>query len=332
MMKKPLLLLSIVLTGLSLPSGAQFTTTVNDMYIPTSPGFVILDKAPASIEKPTDPKAFGITVLNAVKKSEGAVDITPFWLWDHPKLDFWKSINNKTPFLQTLNVSAAGSQSDTGSFLSLGIRGHLFRIYSERQLKAIDGKLRELESVLSLTAEELDEAQVRQVGKELSALRSQPTFSLELAAAMAGYSPGNRFATLGNYRYGAWLNARWQPGWKAPLSLVGVARYTRAPGGNEVSVSDSAFLDFGLGLSYANERFDIQFEYVKRRDVSNNMSYERSALISNYRVFDNLYLVGTLGKNFNNVEDILVLFGVKFGVSREKVKASAAQAANIADD
>ena len=76
------------------------------MTIPSSPGFVLLDKAPSSIDKPQNPKAFGISLLNLWQG--GAVDFTPYWIIpNHPKYTFEKDLNKIFPILQTFDISVA---------------------------------------------------------------------------------------------------------------------------------------------------------------------------------------------------------------------------------
>src|SRR5215813_8272021 len=59
---------------------------INDLYIPNSPGFILADKSPASIDKPVTPRAFGISLLNLMEG--GAIDVTPFWLTNKPMYTF----------------------------------------------------------------------------------------------------------------------------------------------------------------------------------------------------------------------------------------------------
>ncbi len=62
------------------------TLTLSDMEIPVSPGFVLLDQAPSSIERPNTTKAFSLSVLNSFADGSGfpknyAMELTPFWFF-----------------------------------------------------------------------------------------------------------------------------------------------------------------------------------------------------------------------------------------------------------
>lgn len=292
------------------------TVPINDLTVPTSPGFVLIDKAPASIEKPTDPKTFGINILNIVNEQQGAIDFTPFWLWNHPNLSFKKYTNNKFPILQTINVSAAAAKSDTGSYVSAGIRTQIVRIFSSKQINKLDGLIVD---ALSVDPEDLPLDSLKALYDQLAKARANPKFSLEFAAAIAGFSQDNKYSTIGNNRYGAWLNLKYLPHVNIPLNVLGVFRYTRAISPSGKSNLDSTFLDYGLAASYQQDNFDLQFEYVKRNDVINHQSYHRLALVGNYMIAKNLVIVGSIGKNFSNEDNILAIFGAKFGLSRQKL-------------
>ena len=315
---KRVIIISVACLGYSILSTAQ-TIPITDLEVPSAPGFVLLDKAPASVEKPTSPKAFGISILNALKDNQGAIEVTPYWLWNHPALTFSDALKQHFPLAQTFNISGAVSQNDTGSFVSAGFRVQLVRVYSKHKWHEILHIDTALTGLLSVDRELLEEDTLKALGKELGELRSQSTFNIELAGALAAYSPDNKFSTLANNRYGIWLNLKWQPYWKTPLSLVGVARYSKTIQPTEISKEDSAFFDGGIALSYQNNSFDLQLEYVYRNDIPNGKAYDRTTFIANYMVADNLVIVASLGKNFDNVQDIFAAFGLKFGLSKQKI-------------
>lgn len=60
------------------------TLILKDLELPTSPGFILLDQAPTSIERPNTTRAFTLSVLNSFAQSNGfpknyAVELTPYW-------------------------------------------------------------------------------------------------------------------------------------------------------------------------------------------------------------------------------------------------------------
>ncbi|MFY0255466.1 hypothetical protein ACDQ55_16090 [Chitinophaga sp. 30R24] len=295
--------------------------SIKDLSVPTSPGLVLLDKAPASIEKPTSPKTFGISVLRLLQENEGAMEFTPYWFWNHPGLTFSDYIKNISPVLQTLNLSVAAAQRDTSTYLSVGFRTQVLRRYDAAQLAKIDQKVKEITAALSDDPDSLDLTKLEKLKGDLSAIRAAPLINIEVAGAIAGYSPDNKFSHLGNNRYGAWANFNYHPKDGSPFNALGVVRFTRAiaPAG-KASGQDSSFIDYGVAAAYNNNKFDLQLEYVRRNDVLNHGTYNRLAFVGNYLFTDNLVIVASFGKDFAAENNIIALFGIKFGISNEKLK------------
>ncbi|MCK7558456.1 hypothetical protein MKQ70_27040 [Chitinophaga sedimenti] len=259
--------LSTILLLLPFTLQAQ-ETSLNNLLTPSQPGFVILDKSPASIEKPTSPKTLGISVLRLLEENGGGLDFSPYWFGNHPNLTFEKYMNNRFPVLQTLNVSVAAAAGDTSSYMSAGLRTQLFRYYRASELGEIARIKADIVAALSDDPDNIDLDKIKELKNELSELTSKTTVNIELAAAMAGFSPDNKFGNLGNNRYGAWLNMAYRPIAKAPLHLMGVVRYTKAIDPLGVG-RDSSLFDYGLAMSYQQAKFDVQLEFVNRNDVQN---------------------------------------------------------------
>ncbi|MFN3445237.1 MAG: hypothetical protein ACK44D_05810 [Bacteroidia bacterium] len=127
---------------------------MKDIEIPTAPGFILLDQAPSSIERPNSPKAFAVSALNSFTESNGlpknyAVEFTPFWFFKHPKMNVLKyaGYNDKTqrPFSSIKMVSlsmAYINQLDSISLsptnnISIGARTNILKVRSKNNLKAI---------------------------------------------------------------------------------------------------------------------------------------------------------------------------------------------------
>lgn len=293
---------------------------INELHVPTSPGFVLLDKSPASIERPATPKALAIDLLNVLTTNDGAIEVAPYWLKSHPNYTFNDWINTRVPVLQTLSISAAGSRQDVGSYMAAGLRTQLLRLYAQKKRMQIAEKQAQIVTALSVEADDINQEELALMRKELNQLQAQSTINIELAAAVSGISANARFQDLGLNRAGAWLNLKYQPAGTA-LSVLGVARYTRAVNPwSTVPETDSSFADFGLALSYQREAFDLQFEYLRRADLDDDESYSRATLVANYQVIENIVVVASLGKNFSEIENFIGLFGVKFGLSRTRLR------------
>jgi hypothetical protein len=92
--------------------------SLKDLEIPTSPGFILLDKTPTTIERPGSGKALMLSVLNAVNESNGlpqnyAVDFTPFWFFKHKDMTAYKfagynpDANKQMPFANLKKVAVS---------------------------------------------------------------------------------------------------------------------------------------------------------------------------------------------------------------------------------
>lgn len=311
-MKKLTLLITAL--GITTLCFSQTDIKLSDLYVPTSPGFVLADKAPSSVEKPSTPKAFGISLLNLYQG--GAVEVTPFWLTNKPTYTYQDWIKKKNTIIETLNLSIATFKTDTTSNVSAGIRTQVLRIYSKKQLQTLTQKEDDIIGLLTTrdSSGNLDEKAIQKAADELELIQRKGLFAVEFAAALVGTSPNNSYKQLSSSKSGVWANIRWSPD-KSMLDFTGVVRYSWA---NQVNNSDSAFLDYGIAMSYEKKNFDISVEYVNRRDLSLKESFDRFALVGNYVINDNFTLVASLGKNFAKVDNIITVFGIKFGLGNQK--------------
>jgi hypothetical protein len=311
-MKKVILFL--IATGTYTLCFSQTDIKLSDLYVPTAPGFVLADKSPSSVEKPSTPKAFGISLLNLYQG--GAVEVTPFWLTNKPTYTFQDWIKKKNTIIETLNLSIATFKTDTTSNVSAGIRTQVLRIYSKKHLETLTHKEDEIIGLLTTrdSAGNINEKAIQKAADELELIQRKGIFAVEFAAALIGSSNNNSYKQLSSNKSGVWANIRWSPE-KSMLDFTGVIRYSWA---NQVNSSDSAFLDYGISMSYEKQKFDIALEYVNRRDLSLKQSFDRFALVGNYVINDNFTLVASLGKNFAKVDNIITVFGIKFGLGNQK--------------
>ncbi|MBL0183755.1 MAG: hypothetical protein IPP96_16300 [Chitinophagaceae bacterium] len=316
-MKKYAIFLLAIVTWHSIY--AQNEIKISELSIPTSPGFVLADKAPASIEKPTTPKAFGVSLLNL--REGGAVEVTPYWLVNHPAYTFTDYFKKrKFPVLETFNISAATFKTDTTSSVSMGFRTQIVRLYSKAAREELEAKRLEIVGLLSVedfTPEALEA--IEKARKELSDLKSKITFNFEIAAAIIGSSKNNSFKNLQSDKSGVWANIRYRPK-ECPLDFTALARYSWTNNTNPKVGSDSAFFDYGLSLSFQKPKYDLALEFINRYDFSIKSNTNRLALVVNYMIYDNIVIVGSFGKNFDKVKNLLTVVGVKFGLSNDKAK------------
>lgn len=290
--------------------------SINDLQIPTSPALVLMDVSPSSIEKPTNPKALSLNLLNLVQG--GAVEFTPYWFKDHAGYTFTSYANQKFPFLQTLAFSAATNRSASGTDLGVGFRTQLFRYFSPVRRKDLEAARLEVVTLLSNPVPDLNENAIKAAGNYIRELKTKPTINIEMAGAYTGSSVGSVYKNLAATKSGVWLHFRWSPK-IIPLDLVGLGRYSWQVGNPIPNSKDSSFVDYGLNISFQKVKFDFAIEYINRREVRNKTNYDRFSFVANYRISDEIVIVAAFGKNFNEQSDIFSVLGVKFSLSKERV-------------
>jgi len=288
---------------------------VNDLNIPSSPAFVLMDKSPASIERPSNPKALAVNLIN-IWQNSGAIEFAPYWLTDHRAYTFDTNLKKSFPVVQTFAISGATAKEGDNTNISVGFRTQLIRLYSASQIAAIKAKKGEIVDLLSQeNPEDIDLDAIENKNKEISDLQSRTSFNLEIAGAYMGQSgPTTKLAST---KAGLWANVRFTPT-KIPINLTALGRYTWATSEKSKIGADSAFIDFGANLSYQNTDFDLQFEYVNRRDLSIKTTYDRLAFIANYQIIPGIVAVVSFGKDFKQINNVFSALGVKFGLSKEK--------------
>lgn len=97
------------------------------------------------------------------------------------------------------------------------------------------------------------------------------------------------------------------------LNLYGFFRYLKE--GDNGVISDMAndeFDAFDLGVKAELEfkKITIGYEYINR---SGDLEGYRSVGNIKYKAFDNVYLTGTFGNNFEEQDDLVTLFGIQWG-------------------
>lgn len=299
---------------------------VADLYIPEVPGFILSDKAPSSVDKPTNPRAFALNLLNL--KEGGALQVTPFWLVNQPAYTFDRWLTNKFPVLETFNLSGATFKTDTTSIVSAGFKSQVFRVYSKMARKEINAKKDEIIKLATpridtVTDEPMDVTAADSILivkklAELSELKKTGYFAIEIAGAILGASTNGSFKNLQSQKSGIWANLILSPS-LIPVNIVGVARYSWANNVQPKASKDTSFLDFGFSLNYENNKLNLSGELLNRKDFSINKNYLRYAFTGSYALTENIVLVASLGKNFGDSENMVTSFGIRLGLSRTKV-------------
>ena len=306
-------LLIIALLALPALKAQVVIPTLDELNLPSSPAFVLLDESPANIEKPTNPKAVAISLIN-VWEGSGAIEFSPYWLFDHPAYTFQNDIANTNPFWQTFALSAATSKSVDTTNVSVGFRVQLFRQYTDTaELTRIEGLIAAELAVAKPADINMDE--VNKLVKLLSEARGKIKWNVELAGAYSGNTT-EQTGLAGN-KLGAWLNIRHTPK-DFPLDIVVLGRYSKQFGNK--FPDESSFIDAGGSISRQGKGFDLQLEYVYRWDTILHKNYDRLALVAQYQVMKGVVAVASVGKNFDDVNNVFTAFGIKFGLSTQKAQ------------
>jgi hypothetical protein len=291
-----------------------------NLETPSSPGFILLDKTPSSIERPTTPQGFGVSVLGLFQGTGGAIELAPFWLMTHPKLTGEKMYKTKFPIFQNLSISAATIKTDSSNYLAGGIRTRLYQKYSKTQ----DNKLNEIRNKiieeLSRGRDSLDFKKIAELQQNYVNITQKPEFNIDVAAAFGSASVTNSFDDLEFSRWAAWLSLNIRPKGDYFYFTV-LARYLNNENFKEYNTT-ADLIDIGTRLNYDIYKFCISLEYLQRMNItSSNYDDYRIAVIGSYKLTENLFITSTFGKNFTDVSNIIALAGINFGFSKGKTKA-----------
>ncbi len=313
------LLTVFIVLFLSIPSSFAQTNSesieLSDLETPSSPGFILLDKAPASIQKPTTPQGLGLGLLG-IQQNGGFMEFTPYWLVTHPNLSA-RDMREKN-FLGLLThsaVSIAALKTDTSNHLAGGIRTRLFQIFKTDSLNKIEGLIiNELSN-----GRDINKAKVKELQRIYVELIEQPIFSIDLAAAIGGGIKSNSLKDLSFNRWAAWLTFNVRPKGQDFFFTI-LTRYIYNDNFESYS-SESNLFDFGTSLNYDISKISISLEYIQRMNFRQNVLNDyRIAAIGNYEVLDGIFITTSIGKNFSDINNIIALAGIDFGFSKKKIK------------
>ncbi len=128
--------------------------SLENLKTPNSPGFQILDISPSSIERPTNPKAFALSMFNLTSNGTAipknfAFELSPYWYTKPSNASVFKYLNINdgkhhnmfTGIFNKLSVSMVSAYSDSTSgsllknnnYIALGARTNLITVRSKKQ-------------------------------------------------------------------------------------------------------------------------------------------------------------------------------------------------------
>jgi len=158
-MRKKHLLLICVIVFIIVRAHAQDGS--NNLTLPSSPAFSILNFEPSSVMKPADYKDLSTDVLNSFDKSGKllmnlGLEVSPYWLQSHPTLTRQEYLNPSLLhiFLQSFSISVATVKDSASGANNLGV-GFRFRVLNGKpvpQQDTVDRQLRRSDKIISIIA------------------------------------------------------------------------------------------------------------------------------------------------------------------------------------
>jgi hypothetical protein len=330
-MKKVLVTLFVTM---HLSAVVSFSQTVEEMKTPASPGFILMDQTPTSVARPSTPKGLAFNMLNLVQG--GAIEVAPFWLYRHKGLTFDKFIDIKFPLYSHLSFSAAAVKKNDSTQIAVGVRTHLLHLRNKKlrtetarvsaEIINLLNQLIPIEDSMTCTEREAAEASNKPfqsgIDRNRKALAKlyQATLQVEIAASYLGISPGyGSLSHLDKSRSGAWLTLSYKPSFKSPFEIIGVMRYLDNPTFSGYD-KQTQLVDLGGRALYPVNKWGFSLEYINRQVVKGNFkSYDRLAGIVEFKISNDLFLTGTYGKNFDEVNSVIALLGINFGISKQDI-------------
>ncbi len=110
----------------------------DNISVPSTPAFSILNYEPASIMRPSNPKDLSADILNSLSRDGKllmnlGIEVAPYWLKSRPQLtrDAYDSATGKQLFFQSLSLSAATVKDSTSGNNKIGT-GFRFRLLGGR--------------------------------------------------------------------------------------------------------------------------------------------------------------------------------------------------------
>jgi hypothetical protein len=240
---KKILVTTAIVVASSRAYGQSKELKLDDLKMPNSPAFILLDVAPTSIDRPTSTKAFATSVLNNVNQNNGipqnyAVEFTPYWFVKHPKLTAFKYwgynkeedkqlVGSQAKYLSvsfaTVNSSVNAVTGKNYNNMSLGVRSTLLNVRKNKKgasdiddLKAKNLKF--IQRVSQINDENIrkspaevaelvdNDATLRRLGDDINEiLNRKPIVALDFAAASSWAFDDTNYSSGRFNRAGAWL-------------------------------------------------------------------------------------------------------------------------------
>jgi len=164
-------------------------------------------------------------------------------------------------------------------------------------------------------------------------LAIKPFFQLDVAAAGSMTLKDNSIDNRHHHRSGVWTTMELNIPLtstkdvekmiknKNYLSIYGKARYIQEDSTtNYKTFTSHKLLDFGGRVEFEFDRFSISFESLHRINrTDEKLNTNRNVGIIQYKLRDDLYILGSFGKNFGTVNNVVALFGLNWGFGKQSL-------------
>ncbi|MBA7688676.1 hypothetical protein ES703_97165 [subsurface metagenome] len=300
--------------------------------------FVVLGIEPTSVERPSTPKAFAVSLLSAKGQSgflpnNYAVEVAPYWLSSHPTLifeDYYNAGFGQT-LLQTLSFSLATSKMsdmDTliiGTGVGFGIRAMLLAGKANSDLNNLCSQLFEIQNAILdipeeneavyTTLEDSLKGEAQKIALQIQKADKQRVgLRLEVAGAAAIDFSQDNFDEGKISRIGFWITPAYRL--EEPcFDFIATARFIY----DEENNDGTNLFDVGGRVVWQYTDFSFSGEFVGRfiTDATSQKTntYRLSATLE-YQLSNNIYLISSFGRDYdqNGGEGNLIsLFGINFG-------------------
>ncbi|UYQ94127.1 hypothetical protein MKQ68_03350 [Chitinophaga horti] len=230
--------------------------------------------------------------------------------------------------------------------ISYGAKVNLIKVYGKKRLALMNIFLEDAMDSTSAVLEDIDpdepaagqanalRAKTKAAWDKLKDLRSiRPLFQMQFAAASSLAFPDNKGGR--HQRTGVWTNI----GFSFPLTnlgkdatlesanaflsnknfinLIALARCTNASFDSLYLPDNRSVIDLGARAEFELDRLMIGVEYVYRNGNNDFVKTDRVAGMIEYRIWENLYVVGSFGRNFGEYNNVISMLGLNMGFGKQ---------------
>lgn len=330
------------------------TVQLQDLKVPVSPGFALLDLSPTTVESATSPKMLALQVLNYINSGTGgfpknfSFEFSPYWISKHEGETIYKylglpdaqSSNMAAGVFRKMSLSFSVYSNDTGthllpntSYISGGVRTNLLTIWgrsAETTVKKFLTSRNQLRQQILRSNPDIDLNTMRHqvdsayTANSVNAFTVKPMLVLDAAFAFSEAFKNDDFKNKRFNRSGFWLNATVNiPLSKTTKDNFFLIFYYRNLRDNLPDSSKNIFTiqnatDLGVRAGYEKGPFQLSVEHINRsyKDIKGQDTYRTTGIIQ-FKMNDGLYLMGSFGKNFAQEHSLFTMLGINWGIGKQ---------------